>query len=228
MAARRRTALMYGRPSAARPSRISASAAIRYVSANRATKKSREPRVSLIEDLNGSSNLFKDGNMLSQDGVGVRRRDIHRGVAEPELGDTLRVLRDIRRIVGIPHARELGVVARVLSTVEKTQQVPGRPETLERTAIRDVTRHPGPYVVLRQEIEVPTVAGAGGQGIGGELDRPDDLLIALVGEIEDILEARQQCVLSRVDHALGVVGRVREVSRLPLRELVGGGIGVAG
>src|SRR5207247_6677269 len=65
MAARRRTALMYGRPSAGRPSRISASAAIRYVSANRATKKSREPRVSLIEDLNGSWNLFKDGNMLS-------------------------------------------------------------------------------------------------------------------------------------------------------------------
>src|SRR6266576_1771773 len=69
MAARRRTALMYGRPSAGRPSRISASAAIRYVSANRATKKSREPRVSLIEDLNGSLNLFKDGNMLSKYGA---------------------------------------------------------------------------------------------------------------------------------------------------------------
>src|SRR5882762_12040687 len=68
MAARRRTTLMYGRPSAGRPSRISASAAIRYVSANRATKKSREPRVSLIEDLNGSWNLFKEGNMLSRYG----------------------------------------------------------------------------------------------------------------------------------------------------------------
>src|SRR6266550_100140 len=65
MAARRRTTLIYGSPSAGRPSRISASAAIRYVSANRATKKSREPRVSLIEDLNGSLNLFSDGNTLS-------------------------------------------------------------------------------------------------------------------------------------------------------------------
>src|SRR5207244_12749530 len=98
-----------------------------------------------------------------QDGGGVRRRDINRGVAEPELGDTLRVLRDIRRIVGIPHARELGVVARVLGAAEMTQQVPGRPEPLERTAIRDVTRHPAPYVVLRQALEVPAVAGSAGR-----------------------------------------------------------------
>src|SRR5437660_12503955 len=74
MAARRRTALMYGSPSAGRPSRSSASAAIRYVSASRNRRKSREPRVSLTLNRNGSSNLFSDGKIRLLYVLGVYTR----------------------------------------------------------------------------------------------------------------------------------------------------------
>src|SRR5438445_2578520 len=74
MAARRRTALMYGSPSAGRPARSSASAAIRYVSASRNRRKSREPRVSLTLNRNGSWNLFSDGKIRLLYVLGVYTR----------------------------------------------------------------------------------------------------------------------------------------------------------
>ena len=71
---------------------------------------------------------------------------------------------------------------------------------------------------------MPAIAGAGGQGIGGELHRPDDLRVALVIEIKHVGEPRQQLVAAGVDDPLRVVGSVREVPRLLLQGLIGGGV----
>ena len=161
---------------------------------------------------------------LHQYAVRVRGGDVDGGVAELELWHPRRVLGNRRRVVGVPDVPELRVVARILGAVVQAEQERRRPEALEGAPVGDVTLHAGHDIVFHQEEEVPLVPVAGGQWVGGELDRPDDLRVPLVAEVEHVREARQQPVAAGGDDPLRVVGGVGEVPRLLLQGLIGGGV----
>jgi hypothetical protein len=92
--------------------------------------------------------------------------------------------------------------------------------------------HPREHVVLHEEVQVALVpvgvvrgaaphlrAAPVGERVGGVLDGPDHLAVALVALVEHVGPARQQRVLAAADHRLRVVGRPGEVAGLAAGEV---------